>query len=81
MSVFADSSFQDRRSGQDPSTPGCERRQFADSHEGLTPEAAELARAIDAYKLRHRRRFISYEEMLAVVKELGYAKTPVEATS
>ena len=32
----------------------------------------ELAQAIDQYKLRHRRRFITFEEMLAVVKSLGY---------
>jgi hypothetical protein len=52
--------------------PMLERRQFANSHEELSPEAAELARAIDEYKLRHRRRFITYEEMLAVVTSLGY---------
>jgi hypothetical protein len=50
----------------------CERRQFANSHTGLSPEAAELARAIDQYKLQHRRRFITFEEMLAVVRSLGY---------
>jgi len=55
-------------------SPICERRQFANSHEGLTPEAAELAHAIDEYKVRHRRRFITYEEMLAVVQSLGYHK-------
>ncbi len=33
-----------------------------------------MATAIDQYKLRHRRRFITYEEMLAVVKDLGYHK-------
>ena len=49
-----------------------ERRQFTNSHEGLSPAAAELAQAIDQYKLRHRRRFITYEETLAVVKSLGY---------
>ena len=54
--------------------PVCERRQFADSHDGLSPEAEELALAIDAYKLHHRRRFITYEEMLAVIKSLGYHK-------
>ena len=32
----------------------------------------ELATAIDEHKLRHRRRFITYEEMLNVVKALGY---------
>ena len=54
--------------------PVCERRQFADARDGLSPDAEELAVAIDAYKLRHRRRFITYEEMLAVIKSLGYQK-------
>jgi hypothetical protein len=53
---------------------GSERRQFANSHEGLSPDACELALAVDAYKLRHRRRFITYEEMLTVIKTLGYKK-------
>jgi NTP pyrophosphatase (non-canonical NTP hydrolase) len=67
--------FVDRRNsdvGGPP--PACERRQFTNSHEGLSPEAGELAQAIDGYKLRHRRRFITYEEMLAVIKSLGYQK-------
>ena len=34
----------------------------------------KLAREIDRYKFRHRRRFINYEEILALVKELGYQK-------
>jgi hypothetical protein len=54
--------------------PQRERRQFTNSHEDLTPDARELAQAIDSYKLVHRRRFITYEEMLAVVKSLGYRK-------
>jgi hypothetical protein len=54
--------------------PGRERRQFANSHDDLSPEAKELAQAIDGYKLRHRRRFITYEEMLSVVTSLGYHK-------
>lgn len=68
-------SFVDRRS-RDPSQgpPGVERRQFANSHEELSPEARELAQAIDEYKIRHRRRFITYEEMLSVVRTLGYRK-------
>jgi len=67
--------FVDRRN-YDPArpTPGSERRQFCNSHAGLSPEAAELAQAIDEYKLRHRRRFITYEEMLSVIVSLGYAK-------
>ena len=52
--------------------PVCERRQFGNSHEDLSPDAAELAQAIDQYKLLHRRRFITFEEMLSVVKSLGY---------
>ena len=51
-----------------------ERRQFTNSHDGLSPDAAELARAIDGYKLHHRRRFITYEEMLSVIVSLGYHK-------
>ena len=49
-----------------------ERRQFANSHVDLSLEAQQLASAIDSYKLRHRRRYIDYEEMLAVIKTLGY---------
>ena len=56
------------------SPPGVERRQFSNSHSELSPDARELAVAIDTYKLHHRRRFITYEEMLNVVRELGYSK-------
>lgn len=67
--------FLDRRS-YDPGVgmPHRERRQFTNSHEELSPEARELAVAIDGYKLTHRRRFITYEEMLSVIKSLGYQK-------
>lgn len=54
--------------------PGVERRQFTNSHEDLTPSARELAMAIDGYKLRHRRRFITYEEMLSIIQSLGYSR-------
>ncbi len=68
-------SFVDRRSYDiSGRTPGVERRQFTNSHEGLSPDAVELAQAIDGYKLRHRRRFITYEEMLSVIKSLGYQR-------
>lgn len=67
--------FVDRRSYTPGVTPpGVERRQFTNSHEGLSPDARELAQAIDEYKVRHRRRFITYEEMLSVVQSLGYHK-------
>jgi len=67
--------FVDRR-GYDPSPgPAFERRQFTNSHQDLSPAARELALAIDEYKLHHRRRFITYEEMLNVITTLGYRKT------
>lgn len=73
--VTEESAFIDRR---DPYTgadvQGRERRQFVNSHDELSPDAGELARAIDSYKLSHRRRFINFEEMLAIVKSLGYAR-------
>jgi hypothetical protein len=70
-----DATFIERRS-YDPGVgrPARERRQFANSHEELSTDARELALAIDEYKLVHRRRFITYEEMLCVVKSLGYRK-------
>ena len=68
-------SFVDRRDYSVPSgTPSGERRQFTNSHDELTPDARELAMAIDQYKLHHRRRFITYEEMLSVIQTLGYSK-------
>jgi hypothetical protein len=71
--------FVDRRDFSNPSIPpGVERRQFANSYSELSPEARELGEAIDRYKLLHRRRFINYEEMLALLKTLGYRK---DATS
>lgn len=67
--------FLDRRDyGAQAGAPGQERRQFTNSYEELSPDARELAQAIDAYKLMHRRRFITYEEMLGVVKSLGYGR-------
>ncbi|MCA9119877.1 MAG: hypothetical protein H6822_01060 [Planctomycetaceae bacterium] len=67
--------FVDRRSygaGQD--APVRERRQFSNSHDGLSADARALAVAIDEYKLQHRRRFITFEEMLSVIESLGYTK-------
>ena len=66
--------FSDRRRSDDQAPYGVERRQFANSYVELSPEARELAQAIDGYKLRHRRRFINYEEMHQVIRELGYHK-------
>ncbi len=65
--------FKDRRSGS-RSGPGAERRQFANTYSTLSPEARELGLAIDEYKFRNHRRFIGYEELLAVIRSLGYHK-------
>jgi hypothetical protein len=64
--------FVDRRSYEKGESPARERRQFTNSYDELSPEARQLAMAVDQYKLSHRRRFITYEEMLDVVKSLGY---------
>ncbi|MGC4004418.1 MAG: hypothetical protein QM811_15390 [Pirellulales bacterium] len=65
--------FVERRSRRETDI-GTERRQFCNSYEGLSPEAAVLGEAVDRYKMRNRRRFITYEEILTVIRELGYAK-------
>jgi len=71
-----ESDFYDRRNpNMQRKSPGLERRQFSDGHASLSPDAAELGNAIDQYKLEHCRRFISYEEMLTVIKSLGYSKS------
>ena len=70
----SDASFVDRRSNTPDGAATIERRQFSNSHEHLSPPAREFALAVDAYKLSHRRRFITYEEILGVVLQLGYTK-------
>jgi len=65
--------FVDRREAQTDSVKQ-ERRQFFDSHDNLSAEAAELGKAVDQYKLINRRRYVTYEEILAIVKSLGYSK-------
>ncbi len=77
MSTTTDQApFLDRRNpNAQRSAQGVERRQFSNSLDGLSPEAAELGRAIDQYKLMNRRRFITYEEMLGVIKSIGYSKS------
>lgn len=64
--------FIDRRGRSDGAS--IERRQFKNSHDGLSPDAQEFALAVDHYKIANRRRFISYDEILSVVKSLGYHK-------
>lgn len=67
--------FVDRRGTAGAVRPdGPERRQFRDSYDSLRPEVGELASAVDQYKLVHRRRFITYEELYDVIAGLGYHK-------
>lgn len=68
--------FEDRRNRSGDARPEGlpERRQFQDARSYANPDAAELAEAIDSYKLTHRRRFITYEELHDVIARLGYRK-------
>ena len=67
--------FVDRRQPQsEGASPTRERRQFGNGYEELSPPARELAEAIDEYKLIHRRRFVTYEELFSVIGSLGYRK-------
>ena len=68
--------FVDRRQSTSDGRPdgGPERRQFSDSRVAARPEVAELAEAVDRYKLLHRRRFITFEELYDVICSLGYHK-------
>ncbi|QEG02044.1 hypothetical protein Mal15_61270 [Stieleria maiorica] len=66
--------FVDRRR-QGGSKAGAERRQFGSSHDGLSEAGRELALAIDQYKLEHHRRYITCDEMLMVITNLGYSKS------
>ncbi len=67
-------SFLDRRLLGVARKEGGERRQFVDSRQTFRPEVIELAEAVDQYKLRHRRRFITFEELYDVMASLGYSK-------
>jgi len=66
--------FVDRRQSDQGRKDGAERRQFMDSRANFRPEVSELAEAVDQYKLRHRRRFITFEELYDVIASLGYTK-------
>lgn len=75
QSTIPQPGFVDRR--RDESTPEAsvlERRQFRDGNRSSRPEVAELANAIDDYKIAHRRRFITFEELFDVMTSLGYNK-------
>lgn len=67
-------SFVDRRKRSEDGNAPSERRQFSDGHRSDRPEVDELAKAIDAYKVKNRRRFITFEEIYDVMTSLGYHK-------
>ena len=67
-------SFVDRRSAEGQSEARGERRQFGSSHAGLTEDGIELATAIDHYKVQNHRRYLTCDEMLSVMRSLGYSK-------
>jgi hypothetical protein len=69
-----DKQFFDRRQGGERSAAGRERRQFADSHADLSPEAREFAQAVDAYKIAHQRKFVTIAELYRIFVGLGYHK-------
>ena len=69
--------FVDRRT-QRAASKGNERRQFGNSYRDLSPAGQDLAEAIDLYKVTHRRRYITTDEMLAVLSTLGYKKVVAE---
>lgn len=76
QSVASDTNtFVDRRQSSGPRPDGTgERRQFINARPVGRPEVQELAEAVDQYKLRHRRRFITFEELYDVMASLGYHK-------
>ena len=61
-----------RRQSGAASPPGVERRQFRDGTQSGRSEVAELAAAVDDYKIAHRRRFITFEELFDLMSSLGY---------
>lgn len=66
--------FVDRRSMAERKPAHSERRQFGSSHFGLSDDGRELALAIDQYKVQHHRRYLTCDEMLTVLSNLGYSK-------
>lgn len=64
--------FVERRASVTGNNSDFERRQFRDGNRSARPEVAEFADAIDEYKITHRRRFITFEELYDVMISLGY---------
>ncbi|MEX2187553.1 MAG: hypothetical protein WD875_12195 [Pirellulales bacterium] len=73
--------FTDRRSRGEDSPVGSERRQFAGNYRDLSPAGQQLSDAIDQYKLRHRRRVINPDELVAILQAAGYRQAVVAAAT
>jgi len=69
----------DRRQRSRSSQDGMERRQFGSNYSELTAAGAELGKAIDSYKVAHRRRYVTYDEILVVLETLGYERRTTSA--
>lgn len=72
LAVEQQTGFLNRRTSQTSGPPGVERRQFGSTYNSARPEVNELAQAVDQYKLLHRRRFITFDELYDVMTSLGY---------
>lgn len=55
-----------------------ERRQFGSTHLDLSDEGRELALAIDRYKVENHRRYLTCDELLSVIRGLGYERSGLE---
>ncbi|MGI9474704.1 MAG: hypothetical protein ACR2NZ_24440 [Rubripirellula sp.] len=66
--------FVERRGSDGDVTTQAERRQFGSSHAELSDDGRELALAIDRYKIENHRRYLTCDELLVVIAELGFTK-------
>jgi hypothetical protein len=71
----SDPNFVDRRNESTARPARAERRQFGNTHQGLSEDGKELAIAIDRYKVENHRRYLTCDEMICVLRGLGYAKS------
>ncbi|MEM6688565.1 MAG: hypothetical protein AAF664_04005 [Planctomycetota bacterium] len=72
--IRSEETFVDRRKSSADRPDSSERRQFGNSHAGLSEAGRELALAIDQYKVVNHRRYLTCDEMLSVLEDLGYRK-------
>jgi hypothetical protein len=69
-----DGEFVERRGRPNENPVGVERRQFTGNYNELSPEGRDLALGIDQYKLVHRRRIVSPDELVELLHTMGYAR-------